>query len=108
MTLCVMMKCTVVYKGKRTQERMAKEWRNQSSPKQDASQQGEFKNQSFMLQTLIKEHGHECIFLPKFHCELNPIEMVSVLFSYYSLFDKFCTVLGMGKVPLPRSREEDL
>ncbi|KAF9560371.1 hypothetical protein CPC08DRAFT_615587, partial [Agrocybe pediades] len=23
----------------------------------------------------IKERGHECIFLPKFHCELNPIEM---------------------------------
>ena len=30
-----------------------------------------------MLETLIKAAGHECIFLPKFHCELNPIEMVS-------------------------------
>ena len=30
-----------------------------------------------MLETLIKGAGHECIFLPKFHCELNPIEMVS-------------------------------
>lgn len=29
-----------------------------------------------MLETLIKKAGHECIFLPKFHCELNPIEMV--------------------------------
>jgi len=29
-----------------------------------------------MLETLIKDTGHECIFLPKFHCELNPIEMV--------------------------------
>ncbi|OJA13487.1 hypothetical protein AZE42_08411 [Rhizopogon vesiculosus] len=28
-----------------------------------------------MLETLIKKAGHECIFLPKFHCELNPIEM---------------------------------
>ena len=30
-----------------------------------------------MLELMIKEKGHECIFLPKFHCELNPIEMVS-------------------------------
>ena len=30
-----------------------------------------------MLKTLIKGAGHECIFLPKFHSELNPIEMVS-------------------------------
>jgi hypothetical protein len=30
-----------------------------------------------MLKTLIKGAGHECIFLLKFHCELNPIEMVS-------------------------------
>jgi hypothetical protein len=30
--------------------------------------------------------GHECIFLPKFHCELNPIEMVS---NYLLNFTKF-------------------
>jgi hypothetical protein len=30
-----------------------------------------------MLKTLISGAGHECIFLPKFHCELNPIKMVS-------------------------------
>lgn len=41
------------------------------------SQQDDFKNQPSMLQTLITSAGHECIFLPKFHCELNPIEMVS-------------------------------
>lgn len=41
------------------------------------SQQEDFKNQPSMLETLIRNAGHECIFLPKFHCELNPIEMVS-------------------------------
>ncbi|KAF8578106.1 hypothetical protein K439DRAFT_1363037 [Ramaria rubella] len=39
------------------------------------SQQDDFVNQISMLETIIKEAGHECIFLPKFHCELNPIEM---------------------------------
>ncbi len=41
------------------------------------SKQDDFANQVSMLETVIKEAGHECIFLPKFHCELNPIEMVS-------------------------------
>ncbi|KIO12001.1 hypothetical protein M404DRAFT_125666 [Pisolithus tinctorius Marx 270] len=39
------------------------------------SQQDDFCNQISMLEQLIKDSGHECIFLPKFHCELNPIEM---------------------------------
>ena len=46
------------------------------------SQQDDFKNQASMIEVLIREAGHECIFLPKFHCELNPIEMV--IFSMYS------------------------
>jgi hypothetical protein len=43
------------------------------------SKQDDFANQPSMLATLIREAGHECIFLPKFHCELNPIEMVCIL-----------------------------
>ena len=41
------------------------------------SQQEDFVDQPSMLELMIKKKGHECIFLPKFHCELNPIEMVS-------------------------------
>ena len=33
------------------------------------------------LEILIKDAGHRCIFLQKFHCKLNPIEMVC-LFMY--------------------------
>lgn len=40
------------------------------------SQQDDFQNQESMLKILIKEAGYFCIFLPKFHCELYPIEMV--------------------------------
>ena len=45
------------------------------------SQQDDFKNQPSMLKTLICSQGHECIFLPKFHCELNPIKMVHTVYS---------------------------
>ena len=44
------------------------------------SKQEDFKNQISMLETVIREAGHECIFLPKFRCELNPIEMVCSLY----------------------------
>src|SRR5204862_3084835 len=40
------------------------------------SQQDDFAKQPSMLETLIRDSGHLCIFLLKFHCELNPIEMV--------------------------------
>ncbi|KIO01803.1 hypothetical protein M404DRAFT_149155 [Pisolithus tinctorius Marx 270] len=39
------------------------------------SQQDDFCNQTSMLEKLIEDAGHICLFLPKFHCELNPIEM---------------------------------
>ena len=50
------------------------------------SQQDDFVNQESMLKTLIKEAGHQCFFLPKFHCELNPIEMVSFRMLFYYPF----------------------
>ena len=40
------------------------------------SHQYDFANQISMLETLITKAGHLCLFLPKFHCDLNPIEMV--------------------------------
>ena len=48
------------------------------------SQQDDFKDQPSMLEALITTAGHLCLFLPKFHCELNPIEMVCI----YSLIDR--------------------
>ncbi|GAA5917195.1 hypothetical protein JCM5296_006964, partial [Sporobolomyces johnsonii] len=35
----------------------------------------DFRTEKPALQKLIEERGHCCIFLPKFHCELNVIEM---------------------------------
>ena len=50
------------------------------------SKQDDFINQESMFETLIKKAGHNCIFLPKFHCELNPIEMVCYIFLLNNLF----------------------
>ena len=38
-------------------------------------QQADFANQRCLLQEVIEAHGHKVIFYPKFHCELNYIEM---------------------------------
>ena len=39
------------------------------------SKQDDFHLQKSLLEQKIQTKGHHCIFLPKFHCELNPIEM---------------------------------
>lgn len=40
------------------------------------SPQPDFVAEKPLLQVIIEKAGHKCLFLPKFHCELNPIEMV--------------------------------
>ncbi|KIK49712.1 hypothetical protein GYMLUDRAFT_253663 [Collybiopsis luxurians FD-317 M1] len=40
------------------------------------SSQPDFMVEKPLLQIVIERRGHKCLFLPKFHCELNPIEMV--------------------------------
>jgi len=37
--------------------------------------QQDFKDEKPLIQLIIEKAGHRCWFLPKFHCELNPIEM---------------------------------
>jgi hypothetical protein len=39
------------------------------------SLQSDFVNERALLQATIEEAGHVCLFLPKFHCELNPMEL---------------------------------
>jgi len=62
------------------------------------SKKDDFKNQASMLKTVITEPGHECIFLPKFQCELNPIEMVSFLFHFWCKTESYLTVLGVVQI----------
>ncbi len=39
------------------------------------SMQADFRSEKPMIQLFLEEAGHKCYFLPKFHCEFNPIEM---------------------------------
>jgi hypothetical protein len=38
--------------------------------------QEDFRSEKPLIQSIIESAGHICIFLPRFHCELNPIEML--------------------------------
>jgi len=49
------------------------------------SKQDDFRLQESLLEQKIKGKGHVCVFLPKFHCELNPIEMVCCFLKPYLL-----------------------
>jgi hypothetical protein len=46
------------------------------------SKQDNFWNQISLLEEKLHTHGHIYVFLPKFHCELNPIEMVCLKYFY--------------------------
>src|SRR5260370_37274167 len=48
------------------------------------SHQHDFTNQVSIIKEIITNAGHLCIFLPKYHCELNPIEMVCLYFYIYT------------------------
>ena len=63
------------------------------------SQQDDFKNQPSILKTFIHSREHEHIFLPKFHCELNPIEKV-----FTSIHSKYWIQVRRKPLRMPRKR----
>jgi hypothetical protein len=71
------------------------------------SHQEDFTNQVSMLEQVITEAiteaGHLCLFQPKFHCELNPIEMICNLFDSYSIIYIYSTGDGPS-IATARSR----
>jgi hypothetical protein len=50
------------------------------------SLQDDFANEKPLLQHYLEGRGHVCLFLPKFHCELNLIEMLWGYPKYCKLF----------------------
>src|SRR2546430_1555468 len=49
--------------------------RTECCMKRILSLQEDFKSQKSQIQEEIEKKGHKCIFYPKYHCELNFIEM---------------------------------
>jgi len=60
------------------------------------SKQDDFQFQESLLEQKIKAKGHLCIFLPKFHCKLNPIEMVCLFYSLLYLPVSNVYSIGVG------------
>jgi hypothetical protein len=56
------------------------------------SLQSDFHNEKPLIQQYIEMHGHLCKSLPKFHCELNPIEMVWGYAKYHMFKSSMLTV----------------
>jgi hypothetical protein len=58
------------------------------------SLQEDFANEKPEIQHYLEGGGHICMFYPKFHCEINPIEMLWGSIKYCKLIcfsDAFCT-----------------
>lgn len=53
------------------------------------SLQSDFMNEKPLLQMVIEDTGHICLFLPKFHCELNPIELYWSFIKHRKFFYSF-------------------
>lgn len=66
--------------------------------------QSDFQDQRSLIQEVIEEAGHECIFLPKFYCELNPIEFFWGSVKRYTRERCDCTFQTL-KEKLPKAME---
>ena len=51
-------------------------WRKKEDIINIVEEMKDFKFQKTKVEELILNHGHRAMFIPKFHCELNPIECV--------------------------------
>src|SRR5260221_1510265 len=57
------------------------------------SSQDDFHTERPLIQSLIEDSGHVCLFLPRFHCELNPIEMLWGYRKYHMCISLVCMVM---------------
>jgi len=66
--------------------------------------QDDFRQQKSLVQEVIESAGHLCIFLPKFHCELNFIEFFWGLVKKY-LRDNCDYTFDTLKANMPKALE---
>ena len=61
----------------------------------------DFRDEKTLVEHFITEKGHKCLFLPKFHCELNPIERVWGQAKAYSRAHTNFTLAGLRTIVNP-------
>ena len=62
------------------------------------SLQEDFQNEKPLIQSHIEDAGHICMFLPRFHCELNPIEMLWGYGKYHTCISFTCVVYASPRL----------
>ena len=61
----------------------------------------DFQNEKTLMEQLIIERGHKHLFIPKFHCELNPVKRVwGQVKVYLHFYTNFCC-LALGRLSIP-------
>lgn len=61
----------------------------------------DFLNEKCIVEHFISSKGYKCVFLPKFHCELNPIERVWGQAKVYSQSHTKFSLLGLRSIVNP-------
>lgn len=61
----------------------------------------DFISEKTMVEKIVTEKGHKCVYLPKFHCELNPIERVWGQAKVYSRAHTNFTLVGLRSIINP-------
>ena len=68
----------------------------------------DFNGQKTILEDYIEQRGHICIFYPKFHCELSPIERVWCQSKKYTRAYTDGTITRLRKIALDRVTVEQM
>ena len=64
----------------------------------------DFAGEKCQLEHILNNRGHVCIFIPKFHCELNPIERCWSQSKRYTRAYCNYTIMGLRKT-IPKALE---
>ena len=65
--------------------------------REELSRHADFKDEKTLLEHFLHNKGHACLFLPKFHCKLNPIERCWGQAKHFTRAHTNYTIQGLRK-----------
>lgn len=68
----------------------------------------DFLNEKYVCESYIMSRGHYCLFIPKYHCELNPIERVWGQAKKYTRAYCYYSITGLRKTMVPALESVDV